>query len=92
MRSFARIKHRYFFCSFRALPNTVLEFFRVHFVNLKLFNVLFWFILNFDWFVINGCVLKHSKKKVFEWVFCYYFFMYVLFMLKLKRNKRNKMF
>jgi len=32
---------RYCFCSFRGLPGTVPEFFGVHFVNLKLFNVLF---------------------------------------------------
>jgi hypothetical protein len=72
MRSFARATRRYFFCSFRGLPDTVPEFFGVHFVNLKLFIFfcLFWI---FDWFVINGCVLKHSKKKVFEWVFCYFF-------------------
>jgi hypothetical protein len=32
---------RYCFCSFRELPGTIPEFFRVHFVNLKLFKVLF---------------------------------------------------
>jgi hypothetical protein len=89
MRSFARATHHYFFCSFRGLPDTVLKFFRVHFVNLKLFNVFFGLFWIFNWFVINGCVLKHSKKKVFEWVFCYYFFYVCVVYVKTKKKKKK---
>jgi len=32
---------RYYFYSFRELPGTIPEFFGVHFINLKLFKVLF---------------------------------------------------
>ena len=36
-------------------------------------------------------MLRHSKSKVFEWVFCYYFYVCVV-MIKLKRNKKIKCF
>jgi len=44
-------------------------------------------------------VLKHSKRNVLEWVFCYFIYIYiyvcvcvcVLFMLKLKRKKEKKL-